>query len=437
MRVAVPILMSMAGKRLPSGCGHADAEGHVYRSQSGGKGGVGRGVLGERRSRRARTDSIATGYVLSRALIGSVITLLVIFAVAQTAARLHLITSTYGPWAPDFRGGLWPAARAVLNGSSPYARPNASILFALKNSFVWPPTLAVIAMPLAHLPFSLAIALWNVTCTAALIGGLWLLEVRDWRMYVLSVCSYPFVESLYMGQPEGIFVLLLAVGWRYRDALAGPVSVGALIAAKLLAWPLLVWLLFTRRLRATAVATLTAAALVLGSWALIDFHGLLQYPRLLAADSRAFEGYTFSMSAVGLAMHFGAHQFTATAAAWLLGLGAGLLTVACSQRSDAGWFSGALVTGLLVSPLLWTHYLLVLFVPLAITRRNSIAPWLLTSVFWVWIITYDQVARAAVTIAGAIAISAWSAMGSAAQRREPARSPNGMGSRIRSVADHS
>jgi hypothetical protein len=52
-----------------------------------------------------------------------------------------------------------------------------------------------------------------------------------------------------------------------------------MIAAKLLAWPLIIWLLVTGRGRRAGVAAGTAVALVLASWAPIGFAGRSMAPR--------------------------------------------------------------------------------------------------------------------------------------------------------------
>ncbi len=49
--------------------------------------------------------------------------------------------------------------------------------------------------------------------------------------------------------------------------------------------------------------------------------------------------------------------------------------VVLARGSDEGWFSGALTFGLLCSPVVWLHYTVVLFVPLAFARRRAVVMW--------------------------------------------------------------
>ena len=64
------------------------------------------------------------------------------------------------------------------------------------------------------------------------------------------------VHGLFYGNITILLVLLVALAWRYRDrARIAGLALGAAIAAKLFVWPLVVWLLLTRRYRAAAWAS--------------------------------------------------------------------------------------------------------------------------------------------------------------------------------------
>ena len=90
-----------------------------------------------------------------------------------------------------------------------------------------------------------------------------------------------------------------------RDRVALPracrdrgLALGAAVAAKLFVWPLVVWLLLTRRFRAAAWAAGSAVVLVLGAWALIGFEGLRDYPTLLRAVQDVYAVRSLSVSTV-------------------------------------------------------------------------------------------------------------------------------------------
>ena len=350
--------------------------------------------------------------------------------IAALVFNLRIAEAGLGPWGADFHGGAWLAAGQILRGVSPYVAPNPGLLSHLTHALVTPPAIALGAIPLAHLPYSTAVGLWNAADLAALLAALWTLNVRDLRMYLLAVFSAPFINSLASGQVEGVFALLLAMAWRLRDSWPGGLAVGALIAAKLYAFPLIIWLLATRRFRSALLAGASALAFLALSWAVIDFHGLAAYPRLLSAASVAAQKTPYSQSIVTLGLHSGLTQPLATALGGLFGVLVALAVVLAARGSDDSWFAATLVGGLLASPILWDHYLVLLFVPLAISRPRQIEPWLLTGLLWAVYGLDLGPSREALTLLATAAIAivtcaTWS--GGGTSRRAPARCPSPCG----------
>jgi len=237
-------------------------------------------------------------------------------------------------------------------------------------------------VPFTPLPFTLAIVAFDVMCAVALAAAIRVAGVRDWRIYALSLCSFPFVSSVVLGQPDALFALAAALAWRYRDSPRGAVVVGVVIAAKFLAWPLLIWLLVTRRFRQAAIAACSIPAVLLLSWSLIGFKGLTSYPSLVAADAKAFEAKSHSILAAFL--RTGLSEPLAMVLAIIAAVSIGATVARVSRGTDLGWFTAALTVGLLSSPILWQHYLLVLFVPAAVLHRRDPdrITWLLIAALW-------------------------------------------------------
>jgi alpha-1,2-mannosyltransferase len=282
-----------------------------------------------------------------------------VLAVVTVGARL-----ASGQYGSDFHGGIWTAAHAIAAGKSPYAPAIATVLQARHTAFIPPPLMALVAVPLTVLPFSVAVLVWSALCAAGLWASLRLLGVRDRRLVMVVMCSYPFVASLIFGDPDGLFALLLAIAWRYRDRTAGPVAAGVLIAAKLLAWPLVFWFVITRRPKAAITTVGTCLLAALASWALIGFDGLVSYPQLLSADAHAFASGSYSLFA---AVTRAGGSTTAAYAVAVIGAGLVLLltTRPGTETASAG-LVGACIAGLLVSPLVELSYLTPVFVALAI-----------------------------------------------------------------------
>src|SRR5207253_10120040 len=145
------------------------------------------------------------------------------------------------------------AAGKVLDGASPYA-------FHADQTYAYPPLLASLVAPLHPLSAGVATLLWTLVSLAAIAGALWLLGLRDWRCYALTV-AFPFTRSAVdLGTVAPFLLLAVAVAWRWRDRLAvASAATGAAIALKLFLWPLAAWLVLTSRFRAGVVAVLATA----------------------------------------------------------------------------------------------------------------------------------------------------------------------------------
>jgi alpha-1,2-mannosyltransferase len=298
---------------------------------------------------------------------------------AVMAAWTIYVVATVDLWGFDFHGGAWAAARDVWAGRSPYQAPDPAKLLVPGNAYIPPPLFALLCGPLALLSFVPAVVVFGVACTAALVLALRIVGVRDWRVYGLALTSYPFVASLGLGQPDGLLALGIAVAWRYRSSWRGAAALGIVIALKLLAWPLLLWLVLTRRFRQAGVAAAVAAGGILGSWSLIGFQGLAQYRRLLDADATAFA--IRSHSVVAAALRLGTTEHAARLIAILVAAAVAGLVVRLGTDRDLALFTAAISFGLLASPIMWTHYVVALYVPLAVAHRRPEA-WLLTIPYW-------------------------------------------------------
>jgi hypothetical protein len=307
------------------------------------------------------------------------IRVLVLALVVSAAAGAILNNIDGGHYGYDLRG-IIDAARAIRGGHDPYVGGTAHALLLANNPYVLPPLIAELVLPLSWLPFAAAVVVFNLVCGLALVGAVRTVGVRDPRVYVIALCSLPFVASLCLGQPDGLFALALALAWRHRGSWRGGAAIAVIIAAKLVLWPLLLWLLLTRRFLAFVVGAGLAAALLVGTWAMIGFVGLGGYLHRLALDSDAFAARSHSVAAA--VMHLGGGLGAGTAAGFVLSLLLVASIVRVSRGSDFGAFTAAIAGGLFFSPLLWTHYLVVLFVPLAIARRRYDAVWIAVAAFY-------------------------------------------------------
>ena len=301
--------------------------------------------------------------------------------------------SVHDHFAFDFRQ-FWQGGRDVIAGHSPYppadsipAGGDASLGAAAIQEvyrFPYPAPAALAMVPFGALPFSLAAALFVALSTAAVFLALRLLGVSDWRCHGLAFASIVTLGALRLGTFTPLLLLGLAVAWRFRDrvAVAAPVVAG-LIMAKLFLWPLLVWLAVSRRTGTAAVAFVVGIFVTLGSWAAIGFAGLADYPDLLSSLAQTVQGEGWSTAALGLAVGLP----PAAAKAVVLALGGMVFAVvafAPGGRRDLWSFTLAIVVAILLSPIVWLHYFLLLVAPLAIAFPALAWPWFVLLAFWVW-----------------------------------------------------
>ena len=296
-----------------------------------------------------------------------------LFAVVL-AADVHFRGSSLGDW-EIFRG----AARSALHGRSPY--PVADPAALVRNDrFVYPPVTALLVSPLAALPDLAGRVLVLLLALACVPLALRLLRVRDWRCYGLALLTAPVLDTVSLGALSSAMLLGVAAAWRYRDRpyVAAPVT--ALTAvAKLFAWPLFVWLLATRRIRTAFAAAAVAVVLLVGGWAAIGFAGLHGYPHLLRVLSRVEAVQSYSL--VGL-FRLGGGAATALTVLLAIAVVVGVVLAARGPDGDRRALTVAVAGALLATPVLWLHYLVLLFVPIGLARPRLSALWFAPLAFW-------------------------------------------------------
>ena len=278
---------------------------------------------------------------------------------------------------PDF-GDFYAAAEAVLRGDNPYQADLSRDWLG----FVYPPLLAWLLTPLTLLPVTTAVSVWAALTLLFVVAALWVLGVRDWRCYPLALLS-PFArETIEFGSVDGLLLLAVACTWKYRDApVRAAAASGLTIALKLFLWPLALWLGVTGRIRTALLSCVAVAAFVLVPWAAIGFQGLGGYRDLLAEVARQQDG---SYSLAALAEQFDvATTFARTVS---IAVAALLLFLALRAAHESGRekrvrdrrsFTLALAAALTLTPVVWNHYLLLLFVPVAIARPRLSGLWVL------------------------------------------------------------
>ena len=307
----------------------------------------------------------------------------------------------------------WLSARNYFSGISIYTNQLETLPLHLGQHYhpsrdivlEWnahPPASVLVSLPLAALNYSSALLLWNLLSLAALVASIYLLarELRlrltAWAclpiatLILLATYMGPLRAQLEQGQWNLILVLLLTGTWTtsraQRYGLAG-VLLGLATALKLFPGLLIVVFLLQRRWRLVACAT----AVVLGMNLLtVLVFGLETYHSYLFTVMPHLERFRSFGSGISLKMFWCrllnpadgdrvtpflhapqlAGSFFALSSLLLLA-GLTLLSwVARSRKDRDGVFALGLVTMVLVSPVAWDHYILLLLPAVLILGVN-------------------------------------------------------------------
>jgi hypothetical protein len=282
----------------------------------------------------------------------------------------------------DLRHVYLPASEDILQGRSPYPSPDAvdSTGFA---GYYYPPTLAVLLTPLTLLSGATLGVLSTLVFVALVPAILLTVGVRDWRCVSLALLWAPTAHAVGNANLSLPLTLGVAVAWRWRgaDARLG-VVLGASAAVKVFLWPLLLWPLAMRRIRSFVVSVLVVGAVSIVSWTIIRFEGLASFPALLNRLSELGRSASYSTQAVLYAL--GASSALSTV---IVGLLAAAMFGAALHFGRLGderrLLTALLAAALVLTPIVWQHYLTLLLVPLALARPRLSAAWFLPLLAWV------------------------------------------------------
>ena len=213
------------------------------------------------------------------------------------------------------------------------------------------------------------IVLIGLACFAL---SLWLVGVRDWRVYGVFGLWPEAVGEMRVSHLTPIVALLVAAAWRYRDTRGLPgLLVGLSVAVKFFVWPVALWLAAVRRTREALLAVLVAGASLL---LVLPFMGLDDYAHRLSKLGRAFDQDSYTI--FGLLVQAGASDGVARGATFAVG--AVILAGMWRYRS----FALAIAAALVLSPIVWLDYFALAALPLALARPRLSAIWFLPIATW-------------------------------------------------------
>jgi hypothetical protein len=299
-------------------------------------------------------------------------------ALFGTLALLYFWFGQQGAQLYDF-GSFWASGKAAVQGQNPYAVYLETFRSAAGNTVhpnLNPPFSLLFFAPLSHFdPHSTIKVLWWLGLAAyAAFLALTLRRTANPNTLLVGVWALAlpaFWDGIRMGQVYLPMMLGAALVWHWMEKerpIAAAVVIGLLTALKpnLLVWPALLFVAGYRRMALVAGLTFIGASLLP-----LPFFGMesyLQWFELLRGDVGQRSGYFANATVVAIGVRAGSH---------LLGIALAAATLAWAVRrlSGAGFSmteASAIAIGaaILVSPVAWMHYLLLLLPALLRMRWN-------------------------------------------------------------------
>jgi hypothetical protein len=301
-------------------------------------------------------------------------------------------------------------ARAVLDGIDPYLPlpdltlrvlgPLPNLVF--QHPTPHPPPVAFLSLPLSLLTYQQAAVAWflfEISCVFLAVYLLlrWLRGPSGLMMTafitLLLLGWSPIWVELTTGQLMTLLLVLLISAWqalRSGQAIKGGLFLGAVVALKLMAWPIIIFLVIRKNWRAVGAAGVAVAAANLVAALLMGFdRAVYFYWKVGAIVSRLYRAYENNFSAwtigwrlfdgTGSPIVFGVEApplLVAPAVARyisfalplvLLGIG---LTLSLRAHTFDAAFAILVCVSILVNPVAWSHYLILALIPLAIVGRR-------------------------------------------------------------------
>jgi len=302
-------------------------------------------------------------------------------AVAILFLEIALIIGFVAVYKPfDLAIYMW-GGRAVCHGLRIY------LVQADANWFTYPPFAAALFAPLAGLPAAVTRLAWELGSVAALAWACTLTVRLAWyrptrpviiAMTAGAVVLEPMYHTLFLGQVN-LFLMALVLADLSRVSRGRPAGIGIGVAAavKLVPGIFIVLLLLTRRFRDAAIAAGTFMCCGLIGYLVNPGASKLYWTRLFFDTKRVIDGYISNQSLYAAVVRILGGPSHAGTLFLILALvvGAAGLAVATVLARRSDWLGAAAVTGvtgLIVSPISWTHHWVWVLPALVVLLRGGV-----------------------------------------------------------------
>jgi hypothetical protein len=232
--------------------------------------------------------------------------------------------------------------------------------------YVYAPPLAVGLLPLAGLDLATATVAWYLLRIAILALACALLPVRPWirfAAFAVTAFSAPFLSDQSLGNVNALLLLLLALAWRWLDRPASAIAVAATIAIRPQMAILVAWWAIRRRWSIVAWCLAAGLAMMLLTLPVVGLDAYLDFVQLLR--NIRFDGAPNNVAISAIAARLGLPELVGTIG-YLFGAVVALAAVVASRRREPELgFVVSVAATLLITPLFWPHYLVLVVLPAA------------------------------------------------------------------------
>ena len=288
--------------------------------------------------------------------------------------------------APAMRGGAgfgfdfacyYDAAARFVAGEGLYlARTlEGPFIHGGPGTYVYAPPLAVALAPFTAWSFSDATMVWYAARVLLLVLACGLMPVRAtirFATFGFTALSASLLSDLSLGNINVPLLLGVVLGWRWLDRPAGAVALATTMAVRPQLAVVMAWWLLRRRWRLVAWATASGAAVIVATLPLVGIGAYADFLRLLRNIQIAGAPHNASLDAL---VRAGGLAEPLATAAFLAGAMVALGAVVASRRLDTeAAYVVVTSASLLLMPLLWPHYLVVLALPAAFVAERG-RPW--------------------------------------------------------------
>jgi hypothetical protein len=272
-------------------------------------------------------------------------------------------------WGYDIEAYVRAAGRLVSEGTL-YLQEQMEAAWVPggKDYYHYSPPIGIALVPLTDLPEHDSSAVWFMVKTAALLAACLLMPVKlpvRALTFVGVAVSFWAMRDLVLGNVGVLLVLPVVVAWRWLDRPLGSIALAATISVRPSTGVLLLWQLLRRRWAAAAWTIGAGGALILLTLPFVGVEGYREYLDVLGnmvTPGAGSENRDLGATLVTLGLDEGLIDAVRVAS---IALGAALVLLGLRRDRELG-FMITLTASMLMVPLMWEYYLIMLALPLAL-----------------------------------------------------------------------